>query len=506
MEINYNQMKSTRMCLNEALKSFSGEISYLTLKDGTCIEIMPDDYHREKDYTDNQLQMGGENEDEFVEEKIDGNMYNMNYNNVIPKQPGPLRGRGKGKVLGKSLRKTVLKSIDGSEQEKKLEGQKLRNLKDKQNQNLNDIISFSENNDFLQCANCLKFFVSDEKEDKSSTQTTDKNVQNNNQQIPPQNQPKIPTNQPKVPTNQQKLPYPHQQIPTQYPQQIPPQPGRPSKDPKHNQKKDTHNYPQQQPYPQQQFYPQQNQGYPNYPTQHQKYTSNMNMGTPQKQNQPQQYYPPQVQPGKHNQQQQQQYYQQIPFQQNTGYTSQQQQFYNQKNMPGFFPGHPGQGINAPFGGANQVFRARRKEVEEDYDDELDDYDMMENNYVTEQYYPISAKKVRNNSNYYGEYPLKKHTSQNVQRKILPRNLSQGLKKSISSRNKIGYTDNNLTEYMIDDGNGDYYQYSYYQKKNLIPYGRTKQVNNHRCVNVKVTRNVPYQYQEYQDYQEEYEDY
>ena len=175
-------------------------------------------------------------------------------------------------------------------------------------------------------------------------------------------------------------------------------------------------------------------------------------------------------------------------------------------MPGFFPGHPGQGINAPFGGANQVFRARRKEVEEDYDDELDDYDMMENNYATEQYYPVSAKKARNNSNYYEEYPLKKHTSHNVQRKILPRNLSQGLKKSISSRNKIGYTDNNLTEYMIDDGNGDYYQYSYYQKKNLIPYGRTKQVNNHRCVNVKVTRNVPYQYQEYQDYQEEYEDY
>jgi hypothetical protein len=73
MEINYNQMKNTRMGLNEALKSFSGEISYLTLKDGTCIEVMPDNYHPEKDYTDNQLQMGGENEDEFVEEKIDGN-------------------------------------------------------------------------------------------------------------------------------------------------------------------------------------------------------------------------------------------------------------------------------------------------------------------------------------------------------------------------------------------------------------------------------------------------
>ena len=35
--------------------------------------------------------------------------------------------------------------------------------------------------------------------------------------------------------------------------------------------------------------------------------------------------------------------------------------------------------------------------------------------------------------------------------------------------------------------------------------RTKKSNNHRMVNVKVTRNIPYQYQEYQDY-EDYIDY
>ena len=464
MEIDYNtQMISARMCLDDALRSFPGEIAYLTLRDGTNIEIIPPVNHPETSYMDNQLQYVNQNTDEFVEEKVDANMYNMNYNQVLPKQPGPLRGRGKvkGKTNLKTLRKTVLKSIDGSEQEKKNGDQKLRNLKDVQkNQNLNEIISFSENNDFLQCANCFKFFVSDEKEkeDKPSTQKSEQNVQNKTQQTPQQK-------------NQQQFP------------------GQPQYPPK---KKDINKYPQQQ----QQPYPQQSPGFINYPQQHQKYPTNMNMnmGFPQRPNQPQQFYPqhnlPNM-PGKHNQ-------------------KQQQQFYNQKNIPGFFPG-PGP-MNTPMnqfrGGQNQVFRARKKEM--DYDEEFDDYDVMENNYVMEQQnypnYPVSAKKVNYNKINYGEYPLKKHTSHNVERKIVPRNLSQGLKKSISTRREIGYTDNNLTEFIAENDDGSYYQYSYYQKNNLIPSPRTKKANNHRCVNVKVTRNIPYQYQEYQDYQEDYDVY
>ena len=112
---------------------------------------------------------------------------------------------------------------------------------------------------------------------------------------------------------------------------------------------------------------------------------NMNMGFPQRPNQPQQFYPQQNMPhmpGKHNQ-------------------KRKQQFYNQKNIPGFFP-RPGP-MNTPMnqfrGGQNQVFRARKKEM--DYDEEFDDYDVMENNYVMEQQnypnYPVSAKKVNYNS-------------------------------------------------------------------------------------------------------------
>ena len=447
MEIDYNtQMINTRMRLDDALRSFPGEIAYLTLRDGTNIEIIPPVNHPETAYMDNQLRYVNENPDEFVEEKVDENMYNMNYNKELPKQPGPLRGRGKlkGKTNLKTLRKTVLKSIDGSEQEKKIGEPKLRNLKDVQkNKNLNEIISFSENNDFLQCANCFKFFVSDKKEGEPSTQKSEQNVQNKNEETPEQNQQQFP-GQPPYPTH----------------------------------KKDIHKHPQQQ-----QPYPQQNPGFFNFPQQHQKYPSHMNMGFPQRPNQHQQFYPQQNMPGKHH------------------------QFYNQNNMHGFFPG-PGQ-MNMPMnqfrGGQNQIFRARKKEM--DYDEEFDDYDVMENNYVMEQQnYPVSAKKVHNNKIYYGEYPLKKHTSHNVERKIVPRNLSQGLKKSISARREIGYTDNNLTEFIAEDNDGSYYQYSYYQKNNLIPSPRTKKANNHRCINIKVTRNVPYQYQEYQDYQEDYDVY
>ena len=52
---------------------------------------------------------------------------------------------------------------------------------------------------------------------------------------------------------------------------------------------------------------------------------------------------------------------------------------------------------------------------------------------------------------------------------------------------------------------EYYEYPNYNERNLIPTGRTQQFDNHRVINVKVTRNTPYQYQEYDDYEDYYYD-
>ena len=477
--MNYNnQMISARMGLGEALQSYSGEIQFVTLKDGTNIEIIPNN-PPEMAYMDNQFQNEFENQDDFVEEKVGGNIYNLNYQQVEKKQPGPLRG--KKKVLGKPLRKTVLKSIDGTQEEKSFDGQgKLRNLKNNANPSLNEIIHFTENNDFLQCANCFKFFVSNEKEGQNTTQNTGQKV-NSNQQIPMQNQ-QIPKQ------NQQKSPYP-QQFPQQPPHHNQKHPQQP---PHHNQKQP------QQPYPNQQF--------PNYPNQN--YPPNMNKGFPQKPNQPQQMYQ-QVQPGKQvnpnkKKQQPQQFYQQMPGQQFKGVTFQQNQYPGQKNVQGFYPGMPNQPMNMQFRGQNQVFKARKKDIEIETN-ELDDDNYYDNNVEQNYYYPVSAKKVRSNKNIYVENPINKRTNYNIDNRGLPRNLSYGFKKNISSNREMGYIDNNLTEYVQYD-DSEYYQYPQYQKNNMIPFGKSKNVNNHRVVNVKVTRNVPYQYQEYQDYYDDYVDY
>jgi len=201
--MNYQSQKvSDRMTLKEALNAYYNDICYLTLKDGTNIEIIP-----EMGYMDNQLDYG-QSQNEFVEEKLPDYSNNFNYNQVEQNSQGPLRGRGQNKKqLGKSLRKTVLKSLNGKGKEAKVQSQgKLRNV--------NALITFTESNDYIQCANCLKFFPSDEdneneKTDNSSQQpqtpikqqvqeTPKKGQQLPKQQVNPQPQQKYPQNPKKV--------------------------------------------------------------------------------------------------------------------------------------------------------------------------------------------------------------------------------------------------------------------------------------------------------------------
>lgn len=164
--MNYqSQQVSDRMTLKEALNAYYNDICYVTLKDGTNIEIIP-----EMGYMDNHLNLG-ENQNEFVEEKLPSYSKNFNYKQVEQYSPGPLRGRGQNKKqLGKSLRKTVLKSLTGKEKETKVQSQgKLRNV--------NALITFSESNDYIQCANCQKFFPSDEDNDNEKTDNSSQQAQ-----------------------------------------------------------------------------------------------------------------------------------------------------------------------------------------------------------------------------------------------------------------------------------------------------------------------------------------
>ena len=137
MEMNYDAQEiDARMSLDEALKAYAGEIQILTLRDGTNIEIISDNYNfrsrprmGEMGYTDNQLRNVEENDNEFIEENLVDNYNQYNYQQITPTKQGLLRGKGQNKGLGKSLRKTILRSIDGKEQEKQFENGLLRNLK-----------------------------------------------------------------------------------------------------------------------------------------------------------------------------------------------------------------------------------------------------------------------------------------------------------------------------------------------------------------------------------------
>ena len=476
MELNYDAQEiNARMSLDEALKTYAGEIQILTLRDGTNIEIISDNYNfrsmprmREVGYTDNKLGNVEENDNVFVEENLVDNFNQYNYQQITPVKQGLLRGKGQKKGLGKSLRKTVLKSIDGKEQEKQFENGILRNLKsNKKKENLNTIISFTENNDFLQCANCNKFFCSEE---EPKTQKTTVNEAQNNQ---------------KIPTNAQQIPQkPKQNIP--YPQQFQPFPQKYPQKPKQNPKQQQKGHYQQGPqFPQNPYQGQ------NIPHKGQKIPPNMNMGFPQMPNQ--QGFPPHHSPFRGGGQQK------VPNQ---------QQFYQQKHMYGGFPGfNPQMG---QFRGNNQVFRARKREVN-DYEEEYENYgdyddNIADNNYAIEEvyYYPSSSKKFRSEKKASGEIPIRKNISHNIENRGLTRNLSFGYKNNIIPRTEFSYDDNNINEY-FDMNDNEYYEYPNYNKRNLIPTGRTQKFNNHRVVNVKVTRNTPYQYQEYDDNENYYYD-
>ena len=163
-----NIQKRLRMDLEQALLTYGNDIDYIILRDGTSIEIIDD------------------NDNDYVEEKMEDNYDNYMYKEI--NQDGTLRGKG----LKKPLRKTVLKSSMGNNQGN------LRNIKNKNNNEKNVIVKISENNEYLQCANCFKFFNSKETEeetDNTSENNYNANNNNNNQinnNFINQNQPNIP--------------------------------------------------------------------------------------------------------------------------------------------------------------------------------------------------------------------------------------------------------------------------------------------------------------------------
>ena len=207
MLMNYqSQQINARMSLEEAINTFQGEICYLTLKDGTSIEIIQNN-EPEMGFIDNQLSSQNEFNDEYVQEDIQQNDNTFNYQQQLLNQQGVFRGRGPNKKMGKSLRRTVLKSLSGKEKEKTFSegGKKLKNLKEQ------IIVQQTETNDFLQCAHCFKFFPADE-EEKEKVELKIPQI-SNKQQVPPQpqkNQFLPPKQQPKqvMPGN----PHPPQQV------------------------------------------------------------------------------------------------------------------------------------------------------------------------------------------------------------------------------------------------------------------------------------------------------
>jgi hypothetical protein len=451
MEENYSPFViNSRMPLNEALNAYSDQISYITLKDGTNIEVYHDNQNfRQRPEMGYNNQIQSPNEYEFVEENIIETSPNANYQQSPMNYPGPFRGKGLKKSLGTTLRKTVLKSMTGKEPEANVPSeQKLRYFNpNKGNRSLNDIITFTENNEYLQCANCKKFFISDEKEDENKDQANNQPIQNENQNqnIPEQNQQFAQVTPVKKDQNKHYQPYSGQQSP-------------PSQ--------------QFQPYQNiSQFYPQ--QGYPSQHHHHQNQKQNIPMGFPPMPNQYQQQFYPQQ--GHHHQKQPQQYYQQIPVP---------QQYQNQRGVQ---KGYGIQGSylaqNAPMsaqfrGQNNYVFRARKKEVNR-YDSNNDRYI----NYTSEEnyFYPASAKKRGSNRKLVFECPIHKKLIHNTSSNNVNRNLSYGYKKSYSNAPESGYTDNNLSEYINANDMGmnniGYYKYPQQERKYMIPTGYgTKKVN------------------------------
>ena len=328
--------RNIRMNLEQALLQYGNDINYLVLRDGTNIEII-DDYQNENE------------NDEFVEEKIDEDNYG--YNNYIYKeidQNGTLRGKGLKKNGNmKPLRKTILKSINNDEG-------KLRSTVHDNNNN-NAIIKISENNEYLQCANCFKFFNEKEDEDDTDNTSNNANINSNNNininknQIQPQNYNNVNNNN----YNKNIRPQMPAQIPPRqnmYNQQyIPNQPNIP-------------NIPKQVMPPQQKY----NQNYPNNIQQQQPYY-HQNQGK---------YPPPQNQ--------------QIPRgpQQRMNMP---QPYYNNNNQI------PKSNMRIPYNNQNnQIFRARKRNSGR-YQQVETKTEFIQKNYVVNKY-PGSAKKPRNIEN------------------------------------------------------------------------------------------------------------
>ena len=202
--------------------------------------------------------------------------------------------------------------------------------------------------------------------------------------------------------------------------------------------------------------------------------------------------------------------QKLPFQNRQKIPINHQQNSAQYNMHGGFPKHHQLMPNQFRGGYNQVFRARKKEAEDDecdmdFEENInEEYNYYDNHNVENDYfYPSSAKKYRSNKKMYGQYPMQKKISLDIENQGLTRNLSFCYKKNIPIKKEMAYINNSPSEYINMDNaeNFEYYEYPTCRMKNMIPSGRTKKENNHRIINVKVTRNIPYQYQVYQDYEE-----
>ena len=171
---NEPQVMNARMGLDEALRDYSRQICYITLNDGTNIEIIPNNQQNKRrsrqeiDQINNQIRKQKGNYNEFFEENYLENSEDLNYLQKSPNNQIILKEKGLKENIGKSLRKTVLKSIDGSEKVAKVQKQeKLRFFKNNVNPCLNEIIRHTEDNEFLQCANCKKFFCLDENEEKN---------------------------------------------------------------------------------------------------------------------------------------------------------------------------------------------------------------------------------------------------------------------------------------------------------------------------------------------------
>ena len=430
--MNYqSQQINAKMSLEEAINSFQGEICYLTLKDGTIIEIVQNK-EPEMGFTDNQLSPQNEYDNEFIEEDMQLKDNNFYYQHQIFNQQGVLRGRGQNKKLGKSLRKTVLKSLDGKEKEKKIseKGKKLKNV------NEQIIVQQTETNDFLQCANCFKFFPIDE-EEKEKNELKIPQIPNK-QQLPSQpkkNELKIPQMQ-----NKQQLPYQLQNN---------------------------------------QFYPQNQQP---------KQAKHVN---PQ---QPRQVH--QVQKVQQNIPKQQNYQQITPQKQKIVSNQRQKMNIPQGNLRGNQPPMQMQFRAQPKFRARKKVSNRYDSNNDRYFNTKNNNTYANNNFNNEgdYYYPASGKKQIKEYKICDECSSKKKMVQNASYGNInfARKLNFGFNQDIQER---GYNNGNFSEFIMDET--EYYEYPPgYQRKNIPSSSGYINYNNNKIVTLKSRRN---QYQDYDYY-------